>query len=229
MKSPKIAKAISSWPDASDDLRLLRTSPFLLSRNETAAAVANPLAAHSPSNLTRPMIRSCVRDNILLLDQGGALISALDERHYREPVAACFGSSVGGHTRHVVEHYDGFFAGLGASEIDYEARPRDLSVELDRAVALARLQRAVDRLEKLGEDSDRPVRVRAETAPAESAFPWAHSSLLRELELLLSHTVHHYALIAITCRLVGFEPPPDFGVAPSTLRHRQTLGAACAR
>ncbi len=54
---------------------------------------------------------------------------------------------------------------------------------------------------------------------------WLHvalassSSLRRELHFLLSHTVHHYALIAMILARHGVEVEPDFGVAPSTLRH----------
>ncbi len=32
---------------------------------------------------------------------------------------------------------------------------------------------------------------------------WTPTSFVRELELLLSHTVHHYALVAVMCRLEG--------------------------
>ena len=52
---------------------------------------------------------------------------------------------------------------------------------------------------------------------------WSRSSIARELQSLLSHTVHHYAFIAVALRLQGVEPASDFGVAPSTLEYwRQT-------
>jgi hypothetical protein len=49
------------------------------------------------------------------------------------------------------------------------------------------------------------------------------SSISRELQVLSSHTVHHFALIAITLRMHGVEIESDFGMAPSTLRtlHRR--------
>lgn len=47
------------------------------------------------------------------------------------------------------------------------------------------------------------------------------SSLPRELQFLLSHTVHHYALIATMNAVAGVETPEDFGVAPSTLVYRR--------
>ena len=54
---------------------------------------------------------------------------------------------------------------------------------------------------------------------------WSRSSLLRELQFALSHTVHHYAIIARQLRERGAEPGADFGVAPSTLAARDA-GAA---
>jgi hypothetical protein len=48
---------------------------------------------------------------------------------------------------------------------------------------------------------------------------WSRSSLLRELQFLLSHTIHHYSLIVLALRVQGFEPGVEFGVAPSTLKH----------
>lgn len=166
-----------------------------------------------------------------MLQQGIVLLDGLSPDQFKETVAVCFGSSAGGHFRHVVEHYEGFFEGLARREIDYEARPRDLTVEQDVLVARVRMLNVIGKLEEIACHSDHPLKVRAETAPAATVAPWAESSLLRELEMLLSHTVHHYALIAITCRLIGHGPEPDFGMAPSTLRHRdsQNGAQACAR
>ena len=55
----------------------------------------------------------------------------------------------------------------------------------------------------------------------EEQTPWTESSLERELLAVMSHTVHHYALIAIALRLGDFDPGVGFGVAPSTLRYWQ--------
>ncbi|MFT5050292.1 MAG: hypothetical protein ACI8QZ_001693 [Chlamydiales bacterium] len=37
----------------------------------------------------------------------------------------------------------------------------------------------------------------------------------------MSHTVHHFALIAVILRLDGRSVRARFGVTPSTLRHRE--------
>jgi hypothetical protein len=50
----------------------------------------------------------------------------------------------------------------------------------------------------------------------------------RELQYLLSHTIHHYAIIGSILRAQGVEPGPDFGVAPSTLRHWGKAGGVAS-
>lgn len=61
----------------------------------------------------------------------------------------------------------------------------------------------------------------------ESQRGWVLSTLERELQFLASHTVHHYALIALTLRAQGVTVGTDFGMAPSTLRHSER--ERCAR
>jgi hypothetical protein len=76
----------------------------------------------------------------------------------------------------------------------------------------------VERLRGLSaEDMVRPLRVRGDGPPEEDG--WSQSTVGRELQYLLSHTIHHYAIIGSILRAQGREPGPDFGVAPSTLRH----------
>jgi hypothetical protein len=69
-------------------------------------------------------------------------------------------------------------------------------------------------------DATTSLLVRAEDIgdPA-SASAWSPSSVGRELQALLGHTVHHYAIIALLLRVEGIEPGEEFGVAPSTLAH----------
>ena len=49
----------------------------------------------------------------------------------------------------------------------------------------------------------------------------------RELAFVVSHTVHHNAIIGIMAKLLGAEPPAEFGYAPSTIAHQRSR--VCAR
>ena len=67
----------------------------------------------------------------------------------------------------------------------------------------------------LGKDTE--LAVRMENAETDV---WLASSIGRELQALSSHTIHHFALIAVTLRLHGIVVDPDFGMSPSTLRYQ---------
>jgi uncharacterized damage-inducible protein DinB len=154
------------------------------------------------------------------------LIAALDPVRYTRRIPTAFEASIGDHVRHIIEHYQSFLAGLGGSRvIDYEARPRNAMLEQEPTRACAALEEIACGLARIGQAAPLDeLAYRAETWPEGQA----RTTLVRELEFLLSHTVHHCALVALMCRLQGHEPAPGFGIAPSTLRYQQT-SLACAR
>ncbi len=126
--------------------------------------------------------------------------------------------------------------------IDYDARRRDPATEAELEVARARLRRTLTRMEAFqarGDSADRPILVvmdaggdsEAPGLPLGETPPSTRgaSSVGRELQYLIAHTVHHFALMAVALRLAGFEPHADFGVAPSTLRFEARNGGPCVR
>ena len=170
-------------------------------------------------------VPAAIAPNLQVIRQGIALLSALGPDSYTQRVPIAYNASIGGHIRHIIDHYQSFLAGLETQRLDYEKRPRDAAIEQDPALAQRTLGDIAEHLANVGKRSASPTLAYcAETA----AGGCAPTSVVRELEFLLSHTIHHYALVAIMCRLLGHETEPGFGVAPSTLRHEQSL-AACAR
>ena len=171
-----------------------------------------------------------VWDNIGYLQQGAALLQGLEDTAYAHGPADLSASGVGPHLRHCLDHYDRLFAGLVDGRIDYDARDRDRRLETDREFAITRIRDATIELQGLaGKPLDLRVAIKMDSGGAgvEAAW-WSVSSLGRELQFLISHTVHHFALMALLLRRQGIEPGPEFGVAPSTLRHQAML-ASCAR
>lgn len=161
-------------------------------------------------------------DNLHFLAQGLDLLARLDDATYTQPVPAV-GSSVGGHFRHCLDLYDCFLDGLATGAVDYDARRRDPRIEVEREHARLVAMRLVERLRLLPADEDaRPLKVSGDRGrPEATAEDWCLSSVARELQFLRSHTVHHYALIAVLLRLQGVDPDPDLGVAPATLAYRR--------
>jgi uncharacterized damage-inducible protein DinB len=182
------------------------------------------------------MIAAAARANILLLQQADELLTALGSERFATRVPACFNASPGGHLRHITDHYLGLLDGISTGLVDYEHRARDPRVEREAGYAQVLIRSLITRLGALEvADCDVVLRVRAEAADEEGDLEsgpsaWSDSSLLRELEFMLSHTVHHYALVAVMCRLLGHEPSGDFGMAPSTIRYirRKNIAAKAA-
>lgn len=160
-------------------------------------------------------MKATLEANLALLAQGDCLLARLDDAAYVRALPSVFGASIGGHMRHNLDHYRCFLDGLQSRRVDYSARARDARLETDRRHARAEIARLGLALADLPPDGG--LRVRRESDPDGA---WAASSLARELDFLMSHTVHHYAIVAILCRLQDITPEPGFGVAPSTLRHQ---------
>jgi hypothetical protein len=125
---------------------------------------------------------------------------------------------VGQHLRHCVDHVESFLNGIESGRIDYDSRVRGVECETDPRAAASRIASAIQRLRALPLNESAIVQVKLDCGTA--GDPWRNSTAGRELQFLVSHLVHHFAIIAIMCRSQGIEPGLEFGIAPSTLCHR---------
>ncbi|MEC7231584.1 MAG: DinB family protein [Planctomycetota bacterium] len=162
-----------------------------------------------------------IADNLTVLRQGKELVTVLDGPAFTAKSPALALSGVGPHLRHVLDCYRRFLDVLEdpgepgrTLRIDYDVRERDPRLETDPHHAVATLSQTMNRLRAVSSaELDRPLEVRSEGSS------WVPTTVARELQSLVSHTIHHFALIAVVLRCQGRDPGPEFGVAPSTLRH----------
>jgi hypothetical protein len=159
--------------------------------------------------------------NIRWLRQALTLIAKLDDIAYSTAPGELIPHRAGAHFRHILEFYRCFINGLESLQIDYDARQRDRAIEQNRAAASAAIRKLIRFLEtsdSLRKEST--IWVRMEDAdPRDFDNGFMESSISRELQVLGSHTIHHFAMIAMTLRFHGIEIDPEFGMAPSTLRY----------
>ncbi|MEM9388282.1 MAG: DinB family protein [Pseudomonadota bacterium] len=172
-----------------------------------------------------------IRDNVAFLRQGIALLRALSDEHYCRARPPLYESNVGAHFRHVYDHYQQLLAGLEGGRVDYDHRQRDPHMAADRSLAIAHLTELIAHLERLASDPPSAalgIRLSSSASSRDEEIE-TPSTLARELQFLVSHTVHHYALIAFILRSEGLEIPRGFGVSPSTLEYQdgQARHAAC--
>lgn len=148
------------------------------------------------------------------LDRAADMIARVDDVSYSRQANGS--GSVGAQFRHNLDFIDAFLKGVKIGRIDYGKRERDLRIENDRSAAIAQIEVLKALIEKVETRSMlNSISVRSEI---ESSL-WFPSSVLRELEFVYSHMVHHHALIAEKLLGYGIHVEKDFGVAPSTLQH----------
>ena len=162
-----------------------------------------------------------IEDNVRLLGQGIELIEQVGDALYANTRPPLMESGVGGHFRHCLDFYNRFLSSFHTGRVNYVLRQRNPLLETSRRLAISEIEAIIEKLRRLSPDDLRSdVQVIAEDVSGPpGATAWGRSSAMRELQALLGHTVHHYAMIALALRLQGFEPAAEFGVAPSTLAY----------
>jgi uncharacterized damage-inducible protein DinB len=191
--------------------------------------VIGTLSSHRLSREFTPPVEppAAIAPLVAVLDQLADLLDAMSDEQYRSKPRDVVSSSAGGHLRHCLDHIDALLSALEGGVIDYDQRQRGTEVETSRSAALAVLRRQQRQLHTvLAGSEDRPLRLSALVHPGLPPME-ADTSVGRELIFVLSHTIHHNALIAVIALALGVSVPDRFGYAPSTLAHREKR--ACAR
>jgi len=159
-----------------------------------------------------------------------------DDQLYTAVHGAWQGGAIGGHVRHCWDHVAALVEGITTGVVDYDCRERGTAVERERSAALIQIDGLLARLEGLRDAAlDRRLEVRAMLAPDEAAHAMP-STVGREVAFVLSHTIHHQAIMAITAAELGHAVPDGFGYAPSTTAYLKRsasdadpAGGSCAR
>ena len=161
------------------------------------------------------------------LAQGEVLLAQINDDDYTRKLPVAFNASIGGHYRHCLDHFRSLLDSATQGDLNYDHRERGTLIENDRFAAL----NATRELRAGFENLDpvfllRPLAVTCKTSYATSGSQVSPSTVGREIMYSVAHAVHHYALIGVMGGIMGLKMPPGFGVAPSTLKHRETQMAA---
>jgi hypothetical protein len=161
----------------------------------------------------------------LLEELATVLAGVSDDDYCRKPVGVMPGS-IGGHVRHCLDHVAAISDAGARGVIDYDHRERGTPIEFDRRAARDALHTMIERIGELPDDiHDRPIMLTLIVSPSHPPTEVV-TSFGRELAYLLSHTVHHNAIIGAMVRMLGGDVPATFGYAPATIAHQQKR---CAR
>jgi hypothetical protein len=162
-----------------------------------------------------------------LLQQMRSMIEQMDDETYTMPPSGRSSGGVGGHVRHCLDHILALVNGTRSGVVEYDRRRRGTDVERCRVEAIRQIGDLTARLSALDDDVlEEPLLVECQIDPA-GAMILTRSSVCREVAFVISHTIHHNAIVAqlLAGRHVALDA--RFGVAAATPLETQV--AACAR
>jgi uncharacterized damage-inducible protein DinB len=181
----------------------------------SGARTVDPPAIPAPPDGPLP---AAVLPLVAVLRQLAQVIAAMTDEQYRTRPAG-LASTVGGHVRHCLDHVGALLEGVERGMVDYDRRQRGTEVETSRAAALDAIGRQERQLRRFPPRAEQTALcLTALVSPSLPAVV-VPTSVGRELAFVLSHTVHHNALIAVMAQLLGVPVPERFGYAPSTIAH----------
>jgi hypothetical protein len=151
------------------------------------------------------------------------LLLKLTDEQYNKKVAHLGNSSIGGHTRHVIELLQCAINGCRTGEVDYINRSRNLLLETDRKLAWSILEQ-LDMLIKM---PDMQLSLLVEKLDDAEDSPAVTTTYYREIVYNTEHTIHHLALIKVAIIEMKLDiVDNDFGMAYSTIKYKASLANA---
>jgi hypothetical protein len=170
-----------------------------------------------------PQLIEAAQDVLL---QGLGLLFELGDNTYARTARAPFNSSIGQHYRHVLEHFQCLIRGARAKEVNYDARERNPRLEGEvtyASVATCDVLRAIKYWSDASMQSS--CKVVSSVSYQQGLENKLESNVGRELSYCVAHAIHHYAIIRLICAEIGISVSPEFGYAPSTVKHLSSLAA----
>lgn len=170
-----------------------------------------------------PELVAAAQDVLL---QGLDLLFQLGDHKYSQVACAPFSASIGGHYRHVLEHFHCLIEGLPAGNVNYDARRRNPRIENEVTFASITTCDVLRALKRWSEETlEQKCTTVSSVAYRSDSAALIESNVGRELAYCIGHAIHHYAIVRLICNELGVEVPKHFGYAPSTLKHQSSLAA----
>ncbi|CAM2934511.1 hypothetical protein [Flavobacterium frigoris] len=154
-----------------------------------------------------PSIKNSLNELIDLLEQ-------LSNAEFSKPCQLLSNSTIGEHTRHIVEMFqcleNNYYSGI----VNYDKRPRNILIQTDTTYAISQIVAIQRLLEKENKKIELQQIIDNEEVRIDSNY-------FRELLYNLEHCIHHQALIKVAVlQSETIFVNENFGVARSTIEYR---------
>jgi hypothetical protein len=151
-----------------------------------------------------------------------ATLVLLSDHQYTQQCKTLSHSTIGQHTRHIIEMFQCLINGFEEGVVNYEKRERDVNIETSRDVATSLLQGIYNMLQR----ENKSLILHAGYCDNTNEVVDLDTNFYREIAYNLEHAIHHMALIKVgVIEVSNISLPEGFGVASSTLKYRK----ACAQ
>lgn len=154
-----------------------------------------------------------------IIDSLSMALDLCEPDQYSMPLPLLSGSTIGEHTRHIIEFFQCLSSGIEVGEVDYGKRVRNRLLETDKKYAIETFRSIQTSLPVEEKHCQLQNEAKNEIPPLAVS-----SGYYRELVYTIEHAIHHMAIIKIGLKSLQLPVDKNFGVAPSTLEYR----SACA-
>ncbi len=153
--------------------------------------------------------------SIQTIEQFKEVLLELPEACFSQSCDTLSNTSIGQHTRHVIELYQCLLEGYTTEQVYYDKRKRNKRIEEDLSFAIEQLEY----IQKNLVQPDKQLKVIYELEGRDVSIT---SNYNREVMYNLEHLIHHQALIKVgVVQLTDILLCETFGVAPSTVKFKK--------
>jgi len=158
-----------------------------------------------------------------LLDQLEEVINQIKKEDFHKPLNILSNSSIGQHTRHMLEFFICLMDAPNTGVINYDKRRHDKFIQEDKSLALSVIGSIKEFIDKVEGNQNLTLEIEYGVSDDECEVSTVPSNYDRELAYNIEHAIHHMALlkIGVLTNFEYMELPPHFGVASSTVRYNK--------
>lgn len=148
------------------------------------------------------------------LNQIKDFLIQINENDYSMPCFELSNSSIGEHTRHIIEMFQCLDRQYASGIINYDMRDRNKQIETSTSFAISQIELLLESIKKPNKD------LLLQESGANEIIT-VNTNYFREIVYNLEHCIHHQALIKIGLVLnFDYKIDENFGVAFSTIQFR---------
>lgn len=143
------------------------------------------------------------------------LLGQLSEKEYSKACFELSGSSIGEHTRHIIEMFQCLNRNYDLGIVNYDKRERNIMIQTNINFAVQMILEVKEGIDKDDKNLELQQMIDGVAITIQSNY-------YRELLYNLEHCIHHQALIKVAllqCTDIAIDE--NFGVARSTIEYRK--------